>query len=149
MHWGWKCAAPNELPDAGPGDAPKGTLPDLGRRRAWLFYISCALQCVGKCDAWIKERWQCNVMVAFMGVTMLQSGGELVHVPMSLRARTAVQGELEPTHVPMSPLGEDRCVGEGARMIQNSLEESGRFRSFWRLLERCYRKVPEEWVSNI
>ena len=82
-------------------------------------------------------------------MTMLQSGGEPVHVPMSLRARTAAQGESEPTHVPMSPLGEDRYVGEGARMIWNSLEESGRFRGFWRFLERCYWKVPEEWVSGI
>ena len=77
---------------------------------------------------------------------MLQSGGELVHVPMSLRARTAAQGESEPTHVPMSPLGEDRCVGEETRMIQNSLEVSGRFQGFWGFLEGCYRKVPEEGV---
>ena len=40
-----------------------------------------------------------------------------MHVPMSLRARTAAQGESEPTHVPMNTLGKDRCVGEGARMI--------------------------------
>ena len=79
---------------------------------------------------------------------MVQSEGELVHVPMSLRVRTAAQGESEPTHVPMSPLGEDRCVGEATRMIQNSLEEFGRFRAFWRFLERCYRKVPEECVSG-
>ena len=42
---------------------------------------------------------------------MLQSGGE-------------------PVHVPMSPLGEDHCVGEETRMIQNSLEVSGRFQGF-------------------
>ena len=63
-------------------------------------------------------------------VMMLQSGGE-------------------PVHAPMSPLGEDRYVREGARMIQNSIEESGRFWGFWRFLERCYREVPEEWVSGI
>ena len=82
-------------------------------------------------------------------MTILQSGGELVHVPMSLRARTAAQGESEPTHVPMSPLGEDRYVGEATRMIRNSLEVSRRFWGFWGFLERCYRKVPEEWVSSI
>ena len=82
-------------------------------------------------------------------VTVLQSEGEPVHVPMSLRARTAAQSESEPTHVPMSPLGKDRCVGEEARIIRNSLEESGRFRGFWRFLEGCDRKVPEEWVSGI
>ena len=25
MHWGLQCTAPIELPDVGPGDAPKGT----------------------------------------------------------------------------------------------------------------------------
>ena len=82
-------------------------------------------------------------------MTMLQSGGEPVHVPMSLRARTAAQAESLPTHVPMSPLGEDRCVGEVTRIVRNSLEVSGRFRGFWRFLERCYWKDPEEWVSGI
>ena len=62
---------------------------------------------------------------------------------------TMLQSEGEPMHVPMSPLGEDCCVGEANRMIQNSLEGSGRFRGFWRCLEGCYRKVPEEWVSGI
>ena len=63
---------------------------------------------------------------------------------MSLWARTAAQGESLPTHVPMSPLGEDRCVGEETRMIQNNPEVSGRFRGFKGFLEGCYRKVPEE-----
>ena len=72
-----------------------------------------------------------------------------MHVPMSLRARTAAQDESKPTHVSMSPLGEDRCVGEAARTIRNSLEVSGRFWGVWRFLERCYRKVPEEWVPGI
>ena len=51
-----------------------------------------------------------------------------MHVPMSLRARTAAQGESLPTHVPMSPVGEDRCVGEETRMIQNSPEVFRKFR---------------------
>ena len=54
-----------------------------------------------------------------------------------------------PTHVPMSPLDKERCVGEATRIIRNSLEVSGRFRGFWRVLEGCYQKVPEEWVSGI
>ena len=37
---------------------------------------------------------------------------EPVHVPMSLWARTAAQDESISAHVPMSPLGEDRCVEE-------------------------------------
>ena len=63
---------------------------------------------------------------------------------MSLRARTAAQDQSLPTHVPMSPLGDDRCVGEETRMIQNSLEVCGRFRGFQRFLEGCYQKLPEE-----
>ena len=50
-------------------------------------------------------------------MTVLQSEGEPLHVPMSLQARTATQDESEPTHIPMSPLGEDRYVGEATRMI--------------------------------
>ena len=80
---------------------------------------------------------------------MLQSGGELVHVPMSLQARTATQAGPLPAHVPMSPLGEDRCAGVRSKMVQNSPEVSGRFRGFYRFLERCYRKVSEVWVSSI
>ena len=30
MHWEWQFTAPPELLDAGPGDAPKGALPNLG-----------------------------------------------------------------------------------------------------------------------
>ena len=30
LHWGQQCTAPNELPNAGPGDTPKGALPSLG-----------------------------------------------------------------------------------------------------------------------
>ena len=82
-------------------------------------------------------------------MTMLQYGGEPVHVPMSLRARTAAQAGSLPAHVPMSPLGEDRCAGVQSRIVRNSPEVSGRFRGFWRFLERRYRKVPEEWVPNI
>ena len=53
-----------------------------------------------------------------------------MYVPMSLRARTAAQGESLPTHVPMSPLGEGHYVGEETRMIRNSPEVSRRFRGF-------------------
>ena len=53
-----------------------------------------------------------------------------MHAPMSLRARTAAQGESLPTHAPMSPLGEDCYVGEETGMIRNSLEVSGRFQGF-------------------
>ena len=63
---------------------------------------------------------------------------------MSLRARTTAKDESLPTHVPMSPLGKDRCVGEETRMIRNSLEVSRRFRGFQRFLEGRYQKLPEE-----
>ena len=67
-----------------------------------------------------------------------------MYVPMSLRARTAAQGGSLSTHVSMSPLGKDRCVGVWSRTIQNNPEESGRFQGFWGFLEGCYWKVPEE-----
>ena len=63
-----------------------------------------------------------------------------MHVPMSLRVRTVAQGESEATHVPMSQLGADLCVGEGTRMIRNSLEVSGRFQGF---LEVSRGMLPE------
>ena len=40
-----------------------------------------------------------------------------MHVPMSLRARTAAQVGSLPAHVPMSPLGEDCCAGVRSRTI--------------------------------
>ena len=76
MHWGWQCTAPNELLDTGPGDAPKGTSPRLGGGVHAFFCLVSGLQCMGKCVAWIQERWQCNVMLAFMG-GMLGQGTHL------------------------------------------------------------------------
>ena len=58
---------PNELPHVGLGDAPKGTSPGLGRGVHAFFCLVSGLQCVGKCVAWIQERWQCNVMLALIG----------------------------------------------------------------------------------
>ena len=42
MHWGRQCAAPNGLPHAGPGDAPKGASPGLGGG-ADAFFVSVVL----------------------------------------------------------------------------------------------------------
>ena len=39
MHWGRQCAAPNGLPDAGPGGAPKGASPSLGGGADSLFSV--------------------------------------------------------------------------------------------------------------
>lgn len=36
----------------------------------------------------------------------------LVHVPVSLRARTSLQDESGLAHVPMNPLDEDRCADQ-------------------------------------
>ena len=58
---------PNELLDAGLGEALKGALRGLGRGVHAFFCVVSSLHCVGKCVAWIQERWQCNVMLAFMG----------------------------------------------------------------------------------
>ena len=45
LHWGWQCTVPNELPNVGPGDAPKGALHGLGRG---VDTFICAVSC-----------WQC------------------------------------------------------------------------------------------
>ena len=39
MHRGRQCAAPNALPDAGPGGAPKGALPGLGGGAESFFSV--------------------------------------------------------------------------------------------------------------
>ena len=67
MHQGWQCIDPNELPDAGLGNAPKAALLGLGKGMHAFFYLISSLQCVGKRVAWIQELWQCIVMLAFMG----------------------------------------------------------------------------------
>ena len=54
MHWGRQCAAPNELPDTGLGDAPKGASPGLGGGMHAFSCLVFGLQCVGKCVAWIQ-----------------------------------------------------------------------------------------------
>ena len=42
MHWGWQSAAPNELPDARQGDAPKGALLGLdGGVNAFFCIVPC------------------------------------------------------------------------------------------------------------
>ena len=63
MHRGRQCTAPNELPDAGPGDALKGALPGVGGGVNAFFCLVSSLQCVGKRVAWIQELCQCSVMV--------------------------------------------------------------------------------------
>ena len=76
MHWWQQCAAPTELPDAGPGDAVKVTSPGLGGGVHAFFCLVSGLHCVGKCVAWIQYWWQCSVMLAFMG-GMLGQGTRL------------------------------------------------------------------------
>ena len=63
-----------------------------------------------------------------------------MHIPMSLRARTVAQDESPPTHVPMSLMGEDHCVGEESGRVRNSPKLSGRF---WRFLEVSGRMLLE------
>ena len=64
MHRGWQCAVPNALPDAGPGGAPKGTLPGLGGGLNEIFYLVFGASCVGKRVAGVKQVWQCIVLLA-------------------------------------------------------------------------------------
>ena len=67
MHWRQQCISPNEFLDARLGDAAKGALPSLDKGMHAFFCLLSGLQCVGKCVAWIQERWQYNVMLASMG----------------------------------------------------------------------------------
>ena len=73
---GWQCTAPNELPNGGPGATLKSALPSLGEGVHAFFCVVSILQCVGKHVVWIQERWQCSVMLAFMG-GMLGQGTHL------------------------------------------------------------------------
>ena len=54
MHQGRQCAAPNQLPDAGPGGAPKGASPGLGGGVNAIFCLVSGTSSVGKCVAGVK-----------------------------------------------------------------------------------------------
>ena len=101
------------------------------------------------CDDTVVWGELVHVPMSLRARTAAQGRSLSAYVPMSLRARTAAQGRSLSAYVPISPLGEDRYAGEWSRKIRNSPKESGRFRGFQRFLERCYQKVPEEWVSGI
>ena len=64
MHRGRQCAAPNGLPDAGPGGAPKGALPTLGGGLNAIFCLVPGPSSVGKRVAGVKQVWQCSVLLA-------------------------------------------------------------------------------------
>ena len=49
MHWGRQCAAPNALPDAGPGGALKGASPGLGAGAESFFCVVLCWQNVKMC----------------------------------------------------------------------------------------------------
>ena len=50
MHRGRQCAAPNGLPDAGPGGAPKGASPGLGGGAESFFSVVLCWQNVKMCE---------------------------------------------------------------------------------------------------
>ena len=55
LHWGRRRRAPNELPNVGLGNVPKGVSPSLGRG---VYRFTCVLfwlQMCGKRNAWSKE----------------------------------------------------------------------------------------------
>ena len=64
MHWGWQCATPNQLLDAGPGGASKGASPGLGGHLNAIFCLVSGASCVGKRVARVKQGWQCSVVLA-------------------------------------------------------------------------------------
>ena len=63
MHWGWRCATPNELPNAGPGDVPKRSSPGLGQRCALMSLCHFCFAVCGKTGCIDKRAvaMQCNV----------------------------------------------------------------------------------------
>ena len=61
---GRQCAAPNGLPDAGPGGTPKGASPGLGGGLNAIFCLVLGASSVGKCVAGVKQVWQCSVLLA-------------------------------------------------------------------------------------
>ena len=64
MHRGRQCAAPNQLPDAGPGGALKGASPGLGGGLNAIFCLVSGASSMGKCVAGVKQVWQCSVLLA-------------------------------------------------------------------------------------
>ena len=60
MHWGWQCAAPDALPDAGLGAAPKGASPGLGGGAESFFSIVLCWQNVKMCGCLLATpNFQC------------------------------------------------------------------------------------------
>ena len=60
MHRGQLCTGGKESPDAGPGDAPKGTLPSLGGGVNAFFSVVSRWQGVKTYEGWLKLRnFQC------------------------------------------------------------------------------------------
>ena len=68
-----------KLPNARPGDTPKGISPSLGGGVHTFFCFVSGLQYVGKCVAWIQDRWKCDVVLALMD--------EMLGQGMCLKAR--------------------------------------------------------------
>ena len=64
MHWGWQCAAPDALPDAGLGGAPKGVSSGLGGGLNAIFCLVSGASSVGKRVAGVKQVWHCSVLLA-------------------------------------------------------------------------------------
>ena len=64
MHRGRQCAAPNQLPDAGPGGAPKGALPGLGGGLNAIFCLVSGASSMGKRVAGVKQVWHSSVLLA-------------------------------------------------------------------------------------
>ena len=60
MHWEQKCTGGNELPDAGPGNAPKGMWLGLGGGvNAFFWSVSCS-KGVKIHEGWLKlHNFQC------------------------------------------------------------------------------------------
>ena len=60
MHWGRQCTAHIELPNAGPGNAPKGVSPSFIKGVNAFLSIVSRWKGVKICEGWLKLRsFQC------------------------------------------------------------------------------------------
>ena len=113
MHWGRQCAAPNQLPDAGPGGAPRGASPGLGRGLNAIFCLVLGASCVGKCVAGVKQVWQCSVLLAIWRRYELRL--------LQLRELFSFAGTLADFHA-----AEQRQLGQQVRVKQPNVHSSAK-----------------------
>ena len=81
LQWGWRCLAHGDGWDAGPGDAPKGASPGLGKRQSSLEYL--LFHCVGLLGIFVQGNGGCiavyNGAVGVLHTVMGGMPGQATH----------------------------------------------------------------------